>query len=115
MTVDEIRRQLELWWRDTDYAAVATKDSQQATFALIALVRGMDSGERALAEVVIGEWLLSTDEKKRFDSLAVVDEVEMKSAIPNLRLLESQLIPKRDPGAPFELGKVRRLLARLEA
>jgi hypothetical protein len=114
MTIDDVRRQMEGWWRDTDSAAIAAKDSQRVTLDLVALIRGLDPEERAMADVVIGEWLLSTEERKRFDALAVVGEVEMQVAIPTLRVLESQLVTKQDPGAPFELKKVRRLLAQLE-
>ena len=114
MTVDEVRRQMDVWWRDTDSAAIAAKDSQRTTLALLALVRGMEPEERAMADVVIGEWLLSTEERKGFDALAVIDEIGMQSAVSKLRLLRSQLVAKRDPRAPFELEKVRRLLARLD-
>jgi hypothetical protein len=93
---------------------IAAKDSQMAIFALVTMVRGLAAEERAMAEVVIGEWLLSTEETNRFGALAVTNELGMRSAIPKLRLLESQLVTKQDPGAPFELKKVRRILAKLE-
>jgi hypothetical protein len=104
---------MESWWSDTNPAAVAAKDSQQATFALVAEIRGLAPEDRELAEEVIGEWVLSADESKRFDALAVVDELAIRSAIPRLRELESRLAKMSGPGAPFEAKKVQRILAGL--
>lgn len=94
-------------------AAVAAKDSPQATIALVAEIRGLVPEDRDLADEVIGEWVLSADESKRFDSLAVVDELGIRSAIPRLRELEARLAKMGGPGAPFEAKKIRRILAGL--
>ena len=104
---------MEAWWADTNAAASAAEESPRATFALVAEIRGLAPEDRVLADEVIGEWVLSTDESKRFDALAVVAEFAILSAIPRLRELEGRLANMSSPGAPFEAEKVRRILAGL--
>ena len=105
---------MEAWWADTNAAALAAKDSQRATFALIAEMREVAPEARGYADEVIGEWVLSADERKRFDALAVVSELAIRSAIPALRQLKERLAGESGPGAPLEAEKVDRVLAKLE-
>jgi hypothetical protein len=101
---------MEAWWAETNAAALAARDSNQATLALVSEIRGLAPEERALADEVLGEWVLSVDDSKRFDALAVVRELDIRSAIPKLRELEARLATASDPRAPFEAEKVRRIL-----
>jgi hypothetical protein len=110
MMLDEFRREMEAWWNVTDAKALAEKDSQQATLALITRFRGLPPDEGLLADEIIAEWVLSTEERKRFDALAVISMFGLRSAIPNLHVLQSQLARSDDAGAPFELKKVQRIL-----
>ena len=114
MTMEEWHQQMDEWWSETDSRAKAAKDSQSATLSLIARILGLSDEERKMSEIVIADWTLSTDECKRFDALAAIDELGIRSALPQLHLLESRILKRKDPGAPFELEKVRRILANLE-
>lgn len=110
LTLEELRSRLESWWSERDAAAIASKDSSRATRELNAAIAEMEPDERRCAEQVIAEWLLSNDEGRRFDALAVVRDLEIQSAVPALRELEARLGGSGEPGAPFERNKVRDLL-----
>jgi hypothetical protein len=113
VTLDEFRQEMESWWADTDARELARKRSQGVLFDLIAKYESFDSRDRSLADQVVCEWTTSTDDRKRFDALAMIDHFHIRSAIPQLRALESEIAKKRDHEAPYELAKVRRILERL--
>lgn len=58
--------------------------------------------------------LVSNEEWKRFDALALVSDFRVRSARPKLHELGTQLETSRAPGAPFELRKVRQIIAELD-
>lgn len=113
LILDEFRSRLESLWSERDSAAIASKESSRATRELIAAIREMGPDERRLAEQVIAEWLLSNDEGRRFDALAVVWELEIQFAVPALRELEARLGGSGEPGALFERNKVRNIITSL--
>ena len=66
-----------------------------------------------MADQVLAEWALSDDEAVRFDALALIDEFKITNAAPALRKLKSRLASSSEPGAPYELQKVYRIIAGL--
>ena len=50
---------MDEWWCASDAKAVAAKDSQRATLALVEKFRALAPEERALADQVICEWVAS--------------------------------------------------------
>jgi hypothetical protein len=66
-----------------------------------------------MASRVLAEWSLSTNVGKRFDALAIVDEYRVSEAVPALRELANRLEMSAEPGAPFELQKVNRIVSSL--
>src|SRR5262245_35008752 len=99
------------WWSEIDAQASASKDSMGATLLLIERCRELDEDARPFAAAVVGEWVLSTNSRQRFDALAVIREFQLASAIPQLRELEARLTTVSGPEALFEGKKVRELLA----
>lgn len=115
MTYEEFRDEMESYRRDVDADASAQKDSQLVLDRLHALYRRFDAPEQAMANRVLAEWVLSADEGKRFDALALIDEFNVKQTIPALNELVQRLGKSKTPGAPYELEKVKRIVADLSA
>lgn len=113
MTYEEFRESMESYRRSADVDAAAQKDPQLALDQLHALYGKFDESERAMAGRVLAEWSLSTDEGKRFDALAIIDEFSVSDVAPALRELAGRLNGSAERGAPYELQKVNRLLNRL--
>jgi hypothetical protein len=102
---------METWWSECDSDALERKDSQAVTLELVGIYATLTPEERLFADHILGEWLGSEEERKRFDALVVIREYRIRSAAPHLRALETELEKSTDPGAPFQLRKVRALLA----
>jgi hypothetical protein len=115
VTLDEFRQKMESWWQETDARELALKNSQGALLELMALYKGLNSAEQTLADRVFAEWLASGNNRKKFDALAAIDQFQIRSAVPQLRILESEITKRQDHEAPYELAKVRRMLERLSS
>jgi hypothetical protein len=113
MNIDAMRSALTEFRSAADERAAELKDSQSALEELFQLYKRLDDSERALANVVIAEWVASDDENLRFDALAVIDRYVIGSAAEPLERLAERLSAMKTPGAPYELKKVERLLKRL--
>lgn len=110
MTPDEFRYEMVLYRQSADDEAKALKNSYFVHERLSALYGKFDEAERQMADEVLGEWALSEDERVRFDALALIDELKIKSAIPALQRLAARLADSTMPGAPYELKKVTRII-----
>lgn len=113
MTLEQFRREMEQYRRVVDEEAEANKDSYLALDRLHALYRKFDPQERAMADQILAEWALHSDEKIRFDALALIDDFKVQTAIPALHELAGRLASSDEPGAPYELRKVNRLIDEL--
>lgn len=94
---------------------MSLKDSHLALDRLHALYRKFDGEERALADQVLAEWVLSQDEKVRFDASALIDDFAIATAIPALEKLAERLATSAAPGVPYELRKIIRIKGSLGA
>jgi hypothetical protein len=113
MTIEEFRRELDAFWGRVDREALELKDSYRALDRLHALYRGLGADERALADEVLSGWVLSDEEAKRFDAMALIREFRIGSAVSALERLVRRLEDSSEPGAPFERDKVAGLIAEL--
>jgi len=113
MKPTEFRRELDRKWTELDNEAMVQKNSTGALCELIKLYERLDGGDRILADEAITEWIQSTNARKRFDALALVDQFRIQAAIPQLEAAETKLQRRTDPEAPYELAKVKRILERL--
>ena len=100
-------------WRHLSNRFVAAKESQRAVLELSDRYRKLSLAERAIVDGLLNDALVSGEEWQRFDALAPVNEFRIVAALPALERLAAQLGGSERPGAPFELNKVRRLVARL--
>jgi hypothetical protein len=114
MNLVEFRKFMEQQWEEIDEAAMSAKNSQGALLALIEFYRDLDDKQRPLADQVIAEWVTSTNPRKRFDALALVEEFIIRTALPQLLVLEADCQNRIGPIARDELKEVRRKINRLE-
>jgi len=114
MNFDEFRRQMESYRKAVDDEAASLKDSYLALDRLHAVYRKFDLEERAMANKVLVEWALSEDENLRFDALALIDDLKIKDAKTALLQLASRLATSQTSSAPYELRKVKRIIADLD-
>jgi hypothetical protein len=103
------------WWELKDAQAMVEKASQGVLIALVNLYNGLDPEEKKKADTVFAEWLGSDNERKQFDSMAMIERYKISSAINSLKGLRTKLLQRSDPGAPFDLKKVERILDKLES
>lgn len=113
MTIDEFRHEMNSFRQSVSDEAISSKQSQLALERLFALYESFDEGERFLADQVIREWVLSDNEGVRFDAIALIRDMKLLNAVPELRLLAARLASDISPGGPNELEKVHRLIAEL--
>jgi cysteinyl-tRNA synthetase len=113
MNLDEFRREMLAYREAVDREAEALKDSYHALEQLRALYRKFDTGERAMADQVLTEWLQSEDESVRFDAQALIDDFKIRSALPALKKLVVRLASNNAVGALHELQLVNRIIADL--
>jgi hypothetical protein len=82
-------------------------------FDLYDVYRQLDAPDQTLANQVISEWTLSQNELVRFDAIALIREFKITMALPALEQLAIRLARERTVGGPFELEKVRQVIAHL--
>ena len=114
MTPDAIRSEWTALRDRLDAEAIAMKESQAVVIELSRRYAALDADAREVVDELLSEWVLSDDEKHRFDALALVSDHRVLSALPALRELLVRLDGSTTPGAPYEQAKIRRILACLE-
>ena len=107
MTPGTVREALESCREVADIEAEQRRDSQYVADQLRDLYLSLERDERSEADAVIAEWLISDDEKKRFDALGLIAEMKIVAARPALELLERRLSSDPAPGARFEMAKAK--------
>jgi len=80
---------------------------------LAGLYRALSAEERRAVDELIFDDLMSPDEARRFDAVALVREFRIRSAAKTLVRLAEVLEEASSPGAPYEWAKVNRLIAYL--
>lgn len=108
-----VRERWERLWSRLDAEATASKSSNEAVVNLSYAYTLLQPDERPIIDELLAEWVLSFDEKKRFDALVLLREHKIVSAIPALHELAARLATSPDVGAPFELEKVSGVLVYL--
>lgn len=111
--IDIFRAELESWWADTYARATRYKDPHAAQTELVDLYEKFSPEVQPLADRVLSEWVTSDDVAKRFNALVLIDQFRIRSAVDQLRVLESTLAVQEGPEARFELKKVKRIIAEL--
>jgi hypothetical protein len=114
MTFDDFRSEMKTYRQTVSERAIRSKESNRALSDLGDLYRRFDTDERKMADQVLIEWVSSDDEGIRFDAESLIREFQIASAIPALEELIGRLSRASSPGAPYELDKVRKILAGLQ-
>jgi hypothetical protein len=115
MTRDEFRCEMDRHRRAVHEEADQFKYPYLALKRLYALYEKFDAEERAMADEVVTDWILSDDPNVRFDALALAREFHISNAIPALEKLAKRLPSTCTPGALYELEKVNRIMSTLTA
>lgn len=113
MTAGDLRARFDEFWRRADREAESSKDSQGAVLALEEFYRGLPTADRSAANQLLAEWVLSEDDKRRFDALALIDRFAIREAAPALRTLAERCENSNLPSSPYDWAKVNRILGRL--
>lgn len=102
-------------WREVDRRRQQAKDSQGAIVELFERYARLNPAGRAAANEALFEALHESDETRRYDALAIINEFQIREAVPHMRELAARLqLADDSPGAPFELAKVQRFLEKLQ-
>ena len=110
MMLDEFRREMTAYRNSVNDEARSQKEPIFTLERLYALYNKFDQSEREMADVVIADWLSSTDGGFRFDAIAMIREFKIVSAIPALGKLAARLATSLGPSAPYEFVKVSGLI-----
>lgn len=109
MTLDEFRAEITSYWHSADDFARSFKDPSIVLSRLLALYRKFNEAEKIMADQIFCEWVLSGNERLRFDALALIDELKISSALYALDRLTERMSLSVEPGAPYELKKIIRI------
>lgn len=80
---------------------------------LIQWYRALAPGDRALADRVVTEWILSDNPADRLDGRVMCQELRIVNAVPALRELARRLTASESAEARYEQAAVERTLAAL--
>jgi len=64
---------------------MAAKQPLQATVQLASFYKGLDADDRGVVDEALAAWVVSGDDRRRFDAVALIREFEIRSATPALR------------------------------
>jgi hypothetical protein len=113
MTLDEFRCEMEAYRQAVHEEANEFKYPYLVLKRLSALYRKFDVEERAMADQVLVEWVLSEDSSMRFDARALIDDFRVIQAVPALQILAKRLESSRAVSAPAELEVTNRIIGDL--
>lgn len=103
MTYEEAREILDGLWEEADRRDQEMKGAYPASAALKKRVMQASHAERELFERVITSWLRSRNDNKLYDALTLIDELDIRSALPEMKRVRRQLRVKPWRFDDFEL------------
>lgn len=115
MNLDEFRTEMERYREHADREAQSRRDPYIALDRLHLLYLRFDDAARAMANQVLGEWVLSDDASKRYNAIALIRDFKVNSAAPALQQLADRLADSDELGASDERNKASDLARDLEA
>lgn len=111
---DLSRDEFEELWAKLDADAQAAKFSHGAVLRLADFYRQLGEEDRRVVDEVLASWVLEGDARRRFDALALIDEFEIRSALPALQAELAGLSEAVGPSVPTDRAKLRRIIAHLQ-
>jgi len=109
MTLEEFRDEMNAYWQSAAKEAESLKDPYITLERVRALYGKFDADERRLADQVIAEWTVGGADGRRWDALALIDELKIVSAAPALRELASRLVRGTEPAAAHWAERATRI------
>jgi hypothetical protein len=108
------RTDFEALWLRLDEEAQAAKFSHGATMRLTEYYKTLAPQDRLVVDDTLVSWVGGGDSRRRFDALALIDEFEIRSALPALETELERLSHATGPSVPTDRAKLERLIARLQ-
>ncbi len=93
--------------------AEAFRDSQSVAFGLLDIYDEVPSGEKAEIHQVLAEWLMSDDNKLRYDGQFVISQRKIVEMAPAVEEAIDRIDESSGPEAKYEAKKLRRILSDL--
>jgi hypothetical protein len=100
--------------RELVEAALAAKDSNEATVKLAKIYKMAKPEFSPEIDALIAEWLLSSDAGTRFDARALVNHFRLRSALRSLNARASQLEHELSAPSRYELKRIREFIESFE-
>jgi hypothetical protein len=113
VSADEVRHAWLEQQAEDVAQATANKQPQEALLTSAARYRLLSDADRAIVDGLLADQLSSPEEDDRFLALALIEDFEIVSAVPDLRRLADWLETQQWPGAPYEWAKVNRIIGKL--
>jgi hypothetical protein len=113
MNVEECRAEMEACVVASMREGQKFKEMNIVYVRLEELYQRFDERERTIADEVVNQWLTFGDENHWRLAVRLAHVFRLHSALPSLRTLLSRLRRKSGPGAPFDAGRVARLISKL--
>jgi hypothetical protein len=108
---EEFEVQMESTWQHLTAQAARSRDPNLATFDFYDWYRSLSPERQRRADEQLAKWVHSSDDKKRFDALALIGEFRIASARPSLEDLLRRLPAGEDePQTRFLRSKIMRLI-----
>jgi hypothetical protein len=110
MSMDEFRTHMREYREDAQREAEEQKDSYLVLDRLHSLYKKFDANERAMADQVLCEWVLSDDPSIRFDAMVLINDLKIAQSVQVLKELAKRLASSRAPSAPYEISWINRII-----
>jgi hypothetical protein len=114
MNLSEFRKAMQTYWLELAIEADHAKAHEIATHQFGVWYGALPPEERLLADKVLAEWVLQSDESTRQgDALFLLHQYKIRSALPAVERLSEALRPIEGPEAFYLRKKLLRLIDEL--
>ena len=94
--------------------AEAFRDGQSVAFRLLDAYDELTIGEKAEIHKILAEWLVSADNKLRYDAQFLTSQRQIGEMVPAVEEAIEAIDESFGPEAKYELKKLKRILDELE-
>ena len=113
MNQERFRVVMEEQWSSIEGEPKRSRDPNLAAPELLKWYRTLSIDDKRLADQILAEWVHHPDKTRQFESLVLISEFNISSALPSLGRLADNLIGATDPDPRFLRLKVLRLIDQL--
>jgi hypothetical protein len=108
------KAEFEELWTQLDADALEEKYSQGAFLRLTEYFGHLDEDDKRVVGEVLFSWILDGNARQRFDALAIIEDFEIRSALPVLRENLTRLEDATGPSVPDDREQLEQIIAHLE-